>query len=262
MTTTDRIDDYLDELLTRLRGPAAEIRNTLVEAEAHLRDATDAEVARGLTSDEAQLKAIADFGSAREVSSAANRGVVALSAAQLTAALAGAGARMVAVGLAAVAVAAVGARGLAAVTSTHFVFGGPAGATFSVAQCQHFLDLHATASSCSTAAGLENANDATFLHLGAALFGLFVVGLVFLAVRRVEFVANAMRTPVPTGIAPAVGAAVFGTVGIALIAAGIANAFVAGLWGRGLWYIEGVVALIVAVGYVVAFGRALLTTAA
>src|SRR4051794_5061642 len=145
MTTTDQIDAYLDELLPRLRGPAHVIRGTLAEAEAHLRDAADAEVAGGMTPEEAQLKAIADFGSAREVSMAANRGVVALSAAQLTATLGAAAARMVAVGLGAVAVAAVAARALAAATSTHFVFGAPPHATFLAAQCQHFLDLHPSA---------------------------------------------------------------------------------------------------------------------
>ncbi|MDX6278136.1 MAG: hypothetical protein QOJ72_2264 [Nocardioidaceae bacterium] len=262
MTSSDRIDAYLDELLTRLRGPADVIRSTLAEAEAHLRDAADAETARGLSPDEAQLKAIADFGSAREVSMVANRDVAALSAAQLTAALAGAGARMVAVGLGAVAVAAVAARALATVTSTHFVFGAPAGARFSAAQCRHFLDLHPSASRCTAAAGLENANDATFLHLAVAVVGLLAIGLVLLLARRLGPPAGAVRTPVPTGIVPAIGATVFGTVGVALIAAGLSNAFVAGLWGRGLWYVEGVVALVVATGYAVGFGRALLTPAA
>ena len=259
---TDPIDSYLDELLPHLRGPASVVRSTLAEAEDHLRDAADAEIARGATPEEAQLTAIAAFGNVREVSMAANRDVVALSAAQLTAALAGAAGRMVAVGFGAVAVAAVAARALAAATSTHFVFGAPAGATFSTAQCQHFLDLHPSASRCTVAAGLENADDATFLHLGAAVLGLLAVGLVFLVVRRVRPAAGAVRTPVPSGIVPAVGAAMFGTVGVALIAAGFSDAFVAGLWGRGLWYMEGVVALVVAGGYVVRFGRALLTPAA
>lgn len=262
MTTTDRIDAYLDELLPRLRGPAHVVRSTLAEAEAHLRDAADAEVAGGMAPEEAQLKAIADFGSAREVSMAANRDVVALSATQLTMALAGAAGRMVAVGLGAVAVAGVAARALAAVTSTHFVFGAPAGATFSTGQCRHFLDLHPSASRCTTAAGLENAADATFLHLAVAVLGLLAVALLFVLARHVGPDKSAMRMSVPSGIVPAIGATVFGTVGVALIAAGVSNAFVAGLWGRGLWYVEGVVALVVAAGYAVRFGRALLTPAA
>jgi hypothetical protein len=261
MTTPDRIDAYLDDLLPRLRGPAGVIRNTLTEAEAHLRDASDAEIARGVAPDAAQLNAIASFGSPREVSLAANRGVIALSATQLVGALAVAAVRMVAVGLGAVAVAAVAARALAAVTSTHFVFGTPAGATFSTAKCRHFLDVHSTASSCARAATLENAGDATILHLGGAIIGLFALGLIFLVARRLRSVASATRTAVPTGIVPAIGAAVFGTVGIALVGAGLSNAMVAGLWGRGLWYVEGVIALVVAAGYAVRFGRVLLVSA-
>ena len=37
--TPDAIEEYLDELLTRLVGPPAEVRRVLAESEAHLRDA-------------------------------------------------------------------------------------------------------------------------------------------------------------------------------------------------------------------------------
>lgn len=262
MTTTDRIDAYLDDLLTRLRGSAGVIRNTLAEAEAHLRDAAEADVARGMEPEAAQLKAIASFGSVREVSTAANRGVLGLSTTQLSAALAGDAGRMVAVGLGAIAIAAVAARALAAVTSTHFVFGTPAGANLSAEQCRHYLDAQASAASCTSAAALENADDTLLFHLGGAVLALLALGIIFLVARRIGLTASATHTAVPTGIVPAIGATVFGTVGVALIAAGLSNAMVSGLWGRGLWYVEGAVALIIAVGYTVGFGRALLTTPA
>ncbi|WP_045878462.1 hypothetical protein [Pseudofrankia sp. DC12] len=42
------IDEYLDELLARSKGPAAEVRRLLAETEAHLRDAAAAQVVAGL----------------------------------------------------------------------------------------------------------------------------------------------------------------------------------------------------------------------
>ena len=70
---TDPIDAYLDELPSRLRGPAPHIRRTLAEAEAHLRDSVDAELSNGAEPAEAQRRAIERFGSPRRVASAANR---------------------------------------------------------------------------------------------------------------------------------------------------------------------------------------------
>jgi hypothetical protein len=115
------IDTYLDELLSRLRGPAAHVRRTLAEAEAHLRDAADAEIIRGVEVPAAERKAIERFGSPRQVAAAANRQVSRITAGRLAASLTDAAAQMLAVGIAAIGIAALAARGLAAVTSEGFV---------------------------------------------------------------------------------------------------------------------------------------------
>jgi len=60
--TTDPIEDYLDQLLPRLRGPAARVRRILAETEEHLRDATAEGVAAGLDRDEAAHRAVQRFG--------------------------------------------------------------------------------------------------------------------------------------------------------------------------------------------------------
>jgi len=259
---TDLIDAYLDDLLPRLRGPAHDVRSTLAEAEAHLRDAADADVAAGMDPQDAQRRAISSFGSAREVATAANRGVLGVSAAELGQALAGAATRMVAVGLVAIAVATLGARALAGLTSTHFVFGTPSGASLAASQCRHWLAIHPSASTCARAATLENADDTVVFHLGGAILGLAILAVAYFVARRFWRPTAATRAAIPAGVVPAIGATVFGTVGIALVVAGLSDAMVSGLWGRGLWYVEGAVALVIAVGYAVGFGRALLTAAA
>jgi hypothetical protein len=67
------IDDYLDELRARLRGPAAERDRILAEAQDHLRESVAAGVAAGLTEAAAQQAAIDAFGSVRAVAHAHTR---------------------------------------------------------------------------------------------------------------------------------------------------------------------------------------------
>jgi hypothetical protein len=61
----DPIQQYLDELRLSLRIP--EVGRILVEAEDHLRAATAAGMAKGLTEREAQQAAVAGFGPVREI---------------------------------------------------------------------------------------------------------------------------------------------------------------------------------------------------
>jgi hypothetical protein len=61
----DPIQQYLDQLRLSLRIP--EVGRILVEAEDHLRAATAAGMAEGLTEAEAQQAAIAGFGPVREI---------------------------------------------------------------------------------------------------------------------------------------------------------------------------------------------------
>ena len=50
---TDLIEDYLDRLLVSLSGSPRQVRHTLAEVEAHLRDAEAEGIAAGLTGDAA-----------------------------------------------------------------------------------------------------------------------------------------------------------------------------------------------------------------
>jgi hypothetical protein len=91
------IERYLDELFDRLAGQGATGRRALAEAEDHLRATAADAMARGLPADQAELDAVARFGSpavmARKLRSAAGSGRAsrAVSVAWLLAGLAAAG---------------------------------------------------------------------------------------------------------------------------------------------------------------------------
>ena len=254
---TDPIDAYLDDLLARLRGAAGDVRRTLVEAEAHLRDAVDEQVAHGVDVHEAQRLAIERFGSAAQVAATANRALAGRTAGQVLGALSWAAGRMVAVGLAAVGLAAVLARVVATFTSTAFVFGSPAGAVFPADRCAHWLAVQPTATTCAQAAMLENSSDTFLLYLGGALLGLVVIGVAFATRAVVRRARHAPRAGVvlPPAVVPAIGATVFGGAGVALLSAALSDLVVSGAWGRGLWFVDAGVSLAVAVVYLVRFAR-------
>jgi hypothetical protein len=256
----DPIDDYLDELLARLRGPASDVRRTLGEAEAHLRDAVDEQVAAGIELAQAQRVSIERFGSVAQVAATANRSLEGRKAVQVLGALLWAAGRMVAVGVASVGIAAVLARALAVVTSTAFVFGVPADAVLPADRCAHWLSVQPSATTCSQAAMLENSSDTFQFYTGGAVLGLVVLGVAFTIraiVRRAQGTARA-GIVLPLAAVPAIGATVFGGTGAALLSAGISDVMLPGFWGRGLWFVDAGVAILVALSYAVIFVRAVL----
>jgi len=256
----DPIDAYLDELLARLRGPAGDVRRTLVEAEAHLRDAVDEQVAAGTELAEARRVSIQRFGSVAQVAATANRSLAGVRGGLVLGALLWAAGRMVAVGVACVGVAAVLARALAVLTSTAFVFGAPADAVLPADRCAHWLSVQPSAATCSQAAMLENSSDTFQLYTGGAVVGLVVLGVAFTIralVRRARGTARA-GTVLPPAAVPAIGATVFGGTGVAMFSAGLSDVMLPGFWGRGLWFVDAGVAILVALSYAVIFARAVL----
>lgn len=252
-----------------------------------MRDAADAELASDPELDPAaaQQRALERFGSAGTVAHAANGVGAAVRVSALLAALTGSAVRMVAIGFCAVALAAVGARVLAAVTSVGFVYGLPAGTATVAAKCAHWLSVQPTAGTCAQAATLENASDSFQLYLGGALLALGVIGIVAgvtWLIRRGVRAQRARhehaphehaprehatqqhatsRTRLPKTLVPVVGTTVFGGTGLVLLAAAVTNLAVLGLWGRGQWYVEAVISLAIAAVYLVLFLRALTATA-
>jgi hypothetical protein len=147
-------------------------------------------------------------------------------------------------GFVAIGLSVAAARVLALITSTSWVYGAPASYTFTAAQCAHWLAVQPTATTCGAAAAMENSDDSSLFSLTGVIAGLILVGLVLAAVALVRRPSATPRRRVPRLVVWAVGATAFGGAGVALIAAGIGGAVVRGHWGQGLWYVEGVVALL------------------
>jgi hypothetical protein len=250
--TNDRIDGYLDDMLDRLEGTAAERRRMLSEAETHLRDSADSFMRGGMDADAAQSAAIAAFGDAPMIASASNR----RRPAELLAAFVRAAAQLGVYGFAAIGVAALLARGLALVTSTQWVYGAPAGYRFTAAQCAHWLAVQPGATNCHVAAAMESSDDSFLFVLAAAIIGLIVAGVILGAMRLARRRPASPAARLPRSVVAAIGATAFLGAGIALLAAGAADGISRIAWGQGVLYTDGVVALIFGIVFLV---RVLLT---
>jgi hypothetical protein len=246
---TDRIDSYLDDLLDGLEGTPAERRRMLNEAEAHLRDSAAAFEREGMDPESAQSAAIAAFGDGPMIAKTANR----RSPTALLTALVRAAAQLAVYGFVAVGVATLLARGLALVTSTQWVYGAPGGYHFTAAQCAHWLAVQPTATDCRAAAAMESSDDSFLFILAGAVIGLIVAGAVLATVRLTRRRPLAAAPRLPGNVVAAIGATAFLGAGLALLAAGAADATGRGVWGQGVLYTDGTVALMFGIVFLIQF---------
>lgn len=255
MSATERIDSYLDCLVTELWGRAGEVRRILSEVEEHLRDAAAEGVRAGMTAEEAEAAAIARFGSPRTVARrfgiAGSPGVIVVAREAL-----GALVMLAAVGLIAVGVSGVLAAGLRSAFGSEFVAGDVAGVTYTPQRCADFLAFHPEAGDCEAAASAHHADEVAQYRIAAGVLGLLLLGS-WWEWRR----ARAERRYVgvlPTAFAVTVGVSVFG-VAAGLLAAMTLNALLAGgrAGGAGQWLTGAVVSAVVAVVFGVSLLRRL-----
>jgi hypothetical protein len=227
----DQIDSYLADLGHLLRV-APRTRDRLVaEIGEHLRDAAAEGRAGGLDEDSSTQRAIARLGSPREVAAAANShtsiGALAFAAAQL-----------VSVGCVAVILGTLLARALARVTSTMWVFGLPADTAPARSNVAHWLQLHPGSQGWRQAAAEENASDSLVLRCGFAVL-LLAVAVVFLVLARHRVGRLADETMWIVGLV------MFGVAAMLLVLGGFA-----GLdqldWGRGQWFSDAAIGLVMA----------------
>lgn len=248
----DPIEAYLDDLLVALRGRPRDIRHTLAECEAHLRDSAEREIAQGASVEQAARHAVEQFGDVATVAAACNRAHRPAAVRALLPSLVLTGGRLVGVGFTAIGISGIVAWVLMKLTSTATVFGAPPGTQYPASACAYWLRLHGTARTCAQAALLEGRDDSLVQR-----WALGVVGLVMLVAvswwqrRGHQERAAALRLP-----AALVAATTFGVAGIGLTAYGIDRAVQN--TGAGQWLSAGGVALVVATGYIVVLVRSLL----
>ena len=197
----DPVEDYLDQLLTSLSGSPRQVRHTLAEVEAHLRDAVAEGVAAGLPEDRAQEWAVARMGPVAGI--AGRAGVITRPSWALTRRLV-----LTAALVGGSALTAIGGAGLAAwllgrLRGDEFMTGPwPAGA-YTQADCARWLSGDPHTHSCGTAMLADHAWDFRLETAAAGILGLLTLGL-YLVLRQ-RWRDRATLTALPAGTAQLAG---------------------------------------------------------
>jgi len=242
------VEEYLDQLYTRLRCAPRDARRILAEAEDHLRESVAEGLEAGLTESEAQEHAVSVFGSVRAVVRAHDARLRRLPTVAVCRDVI-----MAAWRLGAVALVAVGASGLIAwamnaAFGRPFVGGPPGAIRYPAVACQHWLTLWPHAQSCAQAAMLENSSDAVTLRLAAGVLGLAALAAYHLAHRQ-------SRDLLPDSFTPTVAMTLFGAAGLGLAGMAIDDTVLGMRSGLGTaagagFYLSGaLVALVLALRY-------------
>jgi hypothetical protein len=206
---TDAIDDYLDELASRLSSDGPRLRRLLWESECHLRESAEALRAKGLPGEEAARQAVARFGGADEVAQSMRPDARALIGDLVRAGWLLAGCGLVAVGVSG------GIAWLLRVTAgARFLAGDAFGVTYTPGRCAEYLEYFPDAGGCAAAAALHHSDEVVSYRLAAGVLGV----LVLLAYRW-------FRTPrgtpgfrvIPRFVVPLVAATVFTLAAAALL---------------------------------------------
>ena len=246
----DLVEDYLDRLLVSLSGSPRQVRHTLAEVEAHLRDAVAEGIAAGLPEETAQAQALERIGPVHAVTGRAavltRPSSALLRRLTLTAALVG-GAGFVAIGGAGL----VG-RLLQAIKGNLFMTAPWPHGTYTQAGCARWLAGYPGTRSCVTAMLADHAFDFLLQATAAGLLGLLALAA-YLFLRR-RWRDRATMTALPPGTAEALGTVMAGAAAVyffgvvadiemvqhgigagqplslAIAAAGAAAAFALALW--------------------------------
>jgi hypothetical protein len=206
----DPVEHFLDRLLVSLSGSPRQVRHTLAEVEAHLRDAVAEGTAAGLSEPDAQAWAVERMGPVQGVTgraaSAAQPSGALLRRLLLTAFLVG-GAAFVAIGGAGL----VG-RLLQAVKGTEFLTAPWPPGSYTRADCARWLAGDPGTRSCVTAMLADHAGDLMLEATAAGLLGLIVLAA-YLALRQ-RWRDRATMAALPAGSAEALGAVLAGLAAI------------------------------------------------
>ncbi len=253
----DLVEEYLDELYTKLRGSPRHGRRLLAEAEDHLRQGVEEGLAGGLSLREAQEHAVSSFGSVRAVVRAHDTRLRRVPGAAVLADLVMSGWKLGAVGLLAVGASGLVAAAMNQILGRAFVAAVTPGIRLPAADCRYWLHNWPGAHRCAQAYLLESSSDAVSLRVGAGLLGLLLLGGYYLARRR-----GWSPGVLPDAFTPTIAVSLFGMAGLGLawLAAMRGGGLVAlgGITGPGFYLSGALVALAMAAGYGVKLHRSLL----
>ena len=210
----DLIEEYLDHVLVSLSGSPRQVRHTLAEVEAHLRDAVAEGLAAGLPESEAQARAVLRMGPVNGVTgmpAVLSRPSEALvRRLTLTVALVGGA------GLTAIGVAGLIGRWFLAVRGTAFLTAPWPPGSYTRADCARWLAGDRSTRSCVTAMLADHAGDVMLEAAAAGVLGLLLlVGYVTL---RSRWQDRATMTVLPSGFAQALGAILAGLAAVGCFA--------------------------------------------
>jgi hypothetical protein len=246
--TGDIIEDYLDQLLVSLTGSPRQIRHTLAEVEAHLREAVAEGVAAGLPEQTAQTQALERIGPVP----AAGRPPVILAwppaalarRLVLTAGLIGSA------GLIAIGGASLIGRLLVAARGNLFMTAPWPPGTYTRADCARWLAGDPGTRSCVTAILADHAGDFLLQATAAGLLGLIAgAGYLFL---RSRWGDRATMAALPAGTAEVLGAVLAGGAALVFFGSVLDIETVQHGIGAGEPLSLGIAAMVAALGFAVA----------
>jgi hypothetical protein len=241
------IEAYLDQLLSELvPGPPRATRHLLTEAEAHLRDATDEAVSRGLTVAQAEEEAVRRFGPAPELAGVVRRTQTTPLAVMARQSLTS-GLFLGAVGGLAVGVSGMVAAVLRAVGGSRFIIDVAPGRVLAPADCARWLALSPTAHSCQQAAVLDWADETVGYRLVVGVLGLMAM-ILFVGLRRRGYRSERWST-LPPAVVDTAAVILFGGAGIWLLVLGLDAVVVRSGHGAGQWLSAAPVAIAVGAGF-------------
>jgi hypothetical protein len=211
-TPGDLVEDYLDRLLVSLSGSPRQVRHTLAEVEAHLRDAVAEGIAAGLPEETAQVQALERIGPVHAVTGRpavlTRPSTALLRRLTLTAILVGGA------GLTAIGAAGLMGRLLQALKGNLFMTTPFPPGTYTQADCARWLAGDPGTRSCATAMLADHAFDYLTEAYACGLLGL--IGLAVYLVLRSRWNDRATATALPAGTAEVVGAVLAGLAAVVL----------------------------------------------
>jgi histidine kinase/DNA gyrase B/HSP90-like ATPase len=251
--TGDIIEDYLDRLLVSLTGSPRQIRHTLAEVEAHLREAVAEGVAAGLPERTAQVQALARIGPVP--AAGGPRAIVVRPSAALARRLILTGALIGSAGLIAIGWASLAGRLLRAARGNLFMTAPWPPGTYTRADCARWLAGDPGTRSCVTAMLADHAGDFLLQATAAGLLGL-LGGAGYLLLRS-RWRDQATMAALPAGTAEFLGAALAGAAALAFFGAVLDIETVQHGIGAGEPLSLGIAALVAALGFALALVHSL-----